>query len=156
MLGIEPLELYFVFQLNKQMSSSLQLTNETDSYTAFNIQNMSPLPYCTQPQKGIVPPRSKCSINITLEPQDKPPRDLQRFDEFLVWSTKVNGGLTAEDITTNMFDKGKGVVDEVNLDVSFDVQLKNDVFDVHPLELGLSLESIKLDKVQVLNSVDKV
>ncbi|KAK1613211.1 hypothetical protein QYE76_036884 [Lolium multiflorum] len=122
MLGVEPLELHFPFKLDKQISISLKLTNQTDAYIAFNIQKMSPLPYCMQPNKGIVPPRSKCSVDITLRLRDKAPRDMQRASELIVWSTKVNDGLTSEDITINMFSKESGVVDAMNLDVVFDAE----------------------------------
>jgi hypothetical protein len=122
MLGVEPLKLHFPFALNKQISCSLKLTNWTDAYIAFYIQNLSPLPYYTQPTKDIVLPRSECSVSITLHSQDKAPRDMQRADEFIVWSTKVNDGLTAEDITINMFSKEGGVVDATNLDVVFNAE----------------------------------
>uniref|UniRef100_A0ACD5ZXP6 Uncharacterized protein n=2 Tax=Avena sativa TaxID=4498 RepID=A0ACD5ZXP6_AVESA len=126
MLGIEPLELHFPFELNKQMSCSLQLTNKTDSYVAFNVENKSRLPYCTQPHIGIVPPRSKLFVNITLQLQDMAPPDMQCAKEFVVWSTNVNDDLATEDITTEMFDKEMGnVVDDMHLDV---------VLDLHPLE----------------------
>uniref|UniRef100_A0A453T9L2 MSP domain-containing protein n=2 Tax=Aegilops tauschii TaxID=37682 RepID=A0A453T9L2_AEGTS len=122
MLGIEPLKLHFPFALNKQMSCEIQLTNETDSYIAFNVQNMSPKSYNTQPQKDIMPPRSKCNIEITLQAQGNVPIDMQRANEFVVWSTKVNDGIAFEDITKSMFIKETvNVVDEVNLDVVFDV-----------------------------------
>ncbi|PAN41622.1 hypothetical protein PAHAL_8G056600 [Panicum hallii] len=120
MLGIEPLELHFTFELNEQMSSSLQLTNWTDFYMAFNIQTTSPLPYCTLPNKGIVLPRSKRSIYITLPPQEKIP---QYGNEFIVQSTKVNNGLNIEDINNQLFNRQTGkVVDEVIVDVVFDAQ----------------------------------
>jgi hypothetical protein len=57
-----------------------------------------------------------------LHPQDKAPQDMQRTDEFTVWSTKVNYGLAAEDMTINMFDKESRVVDAMNLDVVFDAE----------------------------------
>jgi len=113
MLEIEPLELHLPFELNQQMSNSLQLTNETGSHIAFNVKNMSSVPYCLEPHKGIVPPGSNCNVCITLKPLYKAPRDAS---EFIVLSTKVNSGLTAEDITTDMFNKDTdNVVDEVNL-----------------------------------------
>ena len=121
MLGIEPLELHFPFRLNKELSCSLQLTNDTDSYIAFEVQKMSPLPHCTEPREGIIPPRSNCGVDITLQPQDNAP---QRANEFIVRSTKVNYGITSEHITTAMFNKYMdNVVDEVNLDVVFDPEV---------------------------------
>ncbi|VAI81505.1 unnamed protein product [Triticum turgidum subsp. durum] len=130
MLGIEPLKLHFPFALNKQMSCEIQLTNETDSYIAFNVQNMSPKSYNTQPQKDIMPPRSKCNIEITLQAQGNVPIDMQRANEFVVWSTKVNDGFAFEDITKSMFIKETvNVVDEVNLDVVFDVSEPQEASD---------------------------
>ncbi|XP_037465894.1 uncharacterized protein LOC119337798 isoform X2 [Triticum dicoccoides] len=122
MLGIEPLQLHFPFELNKQMSCALQLTNETGSYIAFNIKNTSPLAYCIQPQKSIMPPRSMCSVEITMQLQGKTPGYMHRASELIVWSTKVNDCLAVEDITTNWFiNEAVNVVDDVNLDVVFDV-----------------------------------
>ncbi|KAM3298184.1 hypothetical protein ACQJBY_039907 [Aegilops geniculata] len=122
MLGIEPLQLHFPFELNKQMSCKLQLTNETGSYIAFNIKNTSPLAYCIQPQKGIMPPRSICSVEITMQLQGKTPGYMHRDSELIVWSTKVNDCLAVKDITTNMsINEAVNVVDDVNLDVVFDV-----------------------------------
>ena len=124
MLGIEPLELHFPFELNNQVSCALQLTNETDSYLAFNIQNMSPLSYCTQPQKGIMPPRSRCAIEVSMQLQGKAPGYMHRANELIVWSTKVNDCIAVEDITTNMFiNEAVNAVNEVNLDVVFDAQI---------------------------------
>lgn len=120
MLQIDPLELHFPFELNKQMSCSLDLTNETDSCIAFSIQKMSTLPFCIQPQKGIVWPHSKCMVDITLQQHEKAPR---HADDFIMRSTKVNDGIAAEDITTALFNIDTGnVVDEVNLHVVFDTQ----------------------------------
>ncbi|VAI81559.1 unnamed protein product [Triticum turgidum subsp. durum] len=122
MLGIEPLELHFPFDLNKQMACSLQLTNETDGCIAFNIQTTSPLPYCVHPTRDIVPPRSKCSIDITLQLHTKAP---WHAGGLIIRNTKVSDGLAAGDITTYMFDKEAGnLVDEVSLDVVFDRQLQ--------------------------------
>uniref|UniRef100_A0ACD5WKS8 Uncharacterized protein n=1 Tax=Avena sativa TaxID=4498 RepID=A0ACD5WKS8_AVESA len=131
MLGIEPLELHFPFELNTHMSCSLQLTNETDSYIAFNIQKTRPLLYYIQPHTDIVPPGSKCSVEITLQPQDKTPWNMQHTNEFIVRSTRVNDGIAVEDITTEIFNKETNyTVDEVNLDVVFDAQLQSELLDV--------------------------
>ncbi|CAM0901812.1 unnamed protein product [Alopecurus aequalis] len=131
MLGIEPLELHFPFELNTQISCSLQLTNETNSYIAFNIKKTRPLSYCIQPHTDIVPPRSKSSVDITLQPQDKARRAMQRADEFIVRSSRVNDGIAVEDISAELFNKEtNSAVDEVNLDVVFDAELQSELLDV--------------------------
>jgi len=62
MLGIEPLELHFPIELNRQQSRSIQLTNDTDHYIAFMIGTTGLLAYRTQPNKEVVPPR--CHHNV--------------------------------------------------------------------------------------------
>jgi hypothetical protein len=119
MLGIEPLELHFPFELNNQISCSLELTNKTNAFIAFTIQTTIPLPYSIQPNKDIVSPRSKYSVNITLQPIDKAPQDKLPGD-FIVRSTKVNDHLKSEDIIEDIFNKEEGKwVDEVNLIVTY-------------------------------------
>ena len=117
MLGIEPLELCFPFELNTQISCSLKLTNETNDFIAFNVETTSPLPYCIQPNKGFVAPRSKFGVNITLQPLDKAPQDKCTGD-FIVRSTRVNENL--DDITEDIFKREEGkLMDEVNLTITY-------------------------------------
>jgi hypothetical protein len=70
----------------------------------------------------------------------------------------VTTGLVAENITSDMFKKKMGnLVDEVNLDVVFDVQLQSGLVDIHPLELCFSVETNKLIpcSLHVTNNKDK-
>nr|CAJ19370.1 putative vesicle associated membrane protein [Triticum aestivum] len=100
-----------------QISCSLKLTNETNDFIAFNIETTSPLPYCIQPNKGFVAPRSKFGVDITLQPLDKAPQDKYTGD-FIVRSTRVNDNL--EDITEDIFKRQEGkLVDEVNLTITY-------------------------------------
>ncbi|XBI22797.1 hypothetical protein VPH35_063772 [Triticum aestivum] len=124
MLDIEPLKLHFQFELNKEISCLLNLDNSTTAAIAFAIQSVSPMPYCIQPNKGIVLPLSRCAIVITLESQSMPPKDMQHLGEFVVQSAKIIDGVTPEEITSDMFNKVSGeVVDEVNVDAIFELAL---------------------------------
>ncbi|CAN6374291.1 unnamed protein product [Urochloa humidicola] len=124
MLGVEPLEIHFPFMPDKQTSYSIELTNDTEDYIAFRISPTNRLlPYSTQPEKGIVQPQSKCCVTITLHEQKKAPVHNHDREEFIVHSIKAHVGLTATDITDDMFNEELGkVVDEVNLPVVFDAQ----------------------------------
>ncbi|KAK4270002.1 hypothetical protein QN277_023091 [Acacia crassicarpa] len=53
-------------ELTKQISYSLQLSNKTDDYVAFEVKTTNPRKYCVRPNTGIVLPRSTCDI-IALE-----------------------------------------------------------------------------------------
>ncbi|XP_066391523.1 probable serine/threonine-protein kinase PBL25 [Miscanthus floridulus] len=127
MIGVEPLEIHLPLQLNKKISCSIELSNnETNGYDfAFMISTTSLRPYCMDPDRGIVPLGSKCSITITLQELERePPHDYCR-DEFSVQSTRVYGNHASSmdmDITQDVFNEEPGkVVDNVDLIVVLDV-----------------------------------
>ncbi|CAN6235745.1 unnamed protein product [Urochloa humidicola] len=120
LLGIEPLELQFPFELKKQISCSMQLTNRTDDYIGFKVKTTSPKKYCVRPNSGIVPPRSTSDVIVTMQAQKEEPLDMQCKDKFLVQSVIVAEGTSPKDITGNLFIKQSGnVVDEVKLKVVY-------------------------------------
>ncbi|RZC29841.1 Vesicle-associated protein 1-2 [Glycine soja] len=62
LLHIQPQELQFPFELRKQISCSLQLSNKTDNYVAFKVKTTNPKKYCVRPNTGVVMPRSTCDV----------------------------------------------------------------------------------------------
>ncbi|CAK7356395.1 unnamed protein product [Dovyalis caffra] len=120
LLSIEPLELKFPFELKKQISCSLQLSNKTDNYVAFKVKTTNPKKYCVRPNAGIVLPRSTCDVIVTMQAQKESPPDMQCKDKFLLQSVKANDGVTAKDINAEMFSKEAGhVVEECKLRVLY-------------------------------------
>ncbi|KAK4758297.1 hypothetical protein SAY87_019598 [Trapa incisa] len=120
LLDLEPLELKFPFELRKQISSSLQLSNKTDSYVAFKVKTTNPKKYCVRPNTGVVLPRSTCDVLVTMQAQKEAPPDMQCKDKFLLQSVKTSDGATAKDITAEMFSKESGnVVEECKLRVIY-------------------------------------
>ncbi|XP_022758755.1 vesicle-associated protein 1-2-like isoform X2 [Durio zibethinus] len=120
LLSIDPLELKFPFELRKQISCSLQLSNKTDNYVAFKVKTTNPKKYCVRPNTGIVLPRSTCDVIVTMQAQKEAPPDLQCRDKFLLQSVKANDGASPKDITAEMFNKEAGhVVEECKLRVVY-------------------------------------
>lgn len=120
LLSIDPLELKFPFELKKQISCSLQLSNKTDNYIAFKVKTTNPKKYCVRPNTGIVLPRSTCDVTVTMQAQKEAPPDLQCKDKFLLQSVKVSDGASVKDITAEMFNKDSGnVVEECKLRVLY-------------------------------------
>ncbi|XP_050229121.1 vesicle-associated protein 1-2-like [Mercurialis annua] len=120
LLSIEPVELKFPFELKKQISCSLQLSNKTDSYVAFKVKTTNPKKYCVRPNAGIVLPRSTCDVIVTMQAQKEAPPDLQCKDKFLLQSVKTHDGATAKDINAEMFNKESGhIVEECKLRVLY-------------------------------------
>lgn len=133
MLGIEPLDLHFLVDPNKQtISYSVRLTNDTNDYFAFSVETTNRKQYCIQPDRGVVPPRSERSVAIVvlsreptqLQQQQAPQHNKRRSmeDELSVQSTRVDEGVTAADVSEALFTgKEDRTVDHVSLTVSFDM-----------------------------------
>ncbi|MED6167624.1 Vesicle-associated protein 1-2 [Stylosanthes scabra] len=120
LLSIDPLELKFFFELKKQISCSLQLSNKTDNYVAFKVKTTNPRKYCVRPNTGIVMPRSTCDVTVTMQAQREAPPDMQCKDKFLLQSVKAPDGTTVKDITPEMFNREAGhVVEECKLRVVY-------------------------------------
>ncbi|MQM05966.1 hypothetical protein Taro_038785 [Colocasia esculenta] len=120
LLGIEPLELKFPFELKKQISCSLRLSNKNEDYVAFKVKTTNPKKYCVRPNTGVVPPHSTCDVIVTMQAQRDAPIDMQCKDKFLVQSVVANPGATVKDITPEMFTKESGnTVDECKLKVLY-------------------------------------
>ncbi|XP_006659127.1 vesicle-associated protein 1-3 [Oryza brachyantha] len=119
-LEIQPSELAFPFQLLKQSSCSMQLTNKTDHYVAFKVKTTNPKQYCVRPNIGVVLPGSTCDVTVMMQAQMKAPPDMQCKDKFLVQSVAADNGATTQDINAEMFNKVAGkVVEEFKLRVVY-------------------------------------
>ncbi|CAA2954218.1 vesicle-associated 1-2 [Olea europaea subsp. europaea] len=120
LLRIEPQELEFPFELKKQISCSLQLTNRADSYVAFKVKTTNPKKYCVRPNTGVVLPHSTCDVIVTMQAQKEAPEDMQCKDKFLLQAAVVSPGTTTKDITPEMFSKESGNrVEESKLRVAY-------------------------------------
>ncbi|XP_051136991.1 vesicle-associated protein 1-1-like [Andrographis paniculata] len=119
LLNVDPLELRFPFELKKQISCSLQLSNKTENHVAFKVKTTNPKNYCVRPNTGIVLPRSTCDIVVTMQAQKETPPDMQCKDKFLIQSVVASPGTTGKDVTADMFNKVNGKVEECRLKVVF-------------------------------------
>ncbi|KAF5774923.1 putative major sperm protein (MSP) [Helianthus annuus] len=120
LVSIDPLDLKFPFELNKQINSSLQLTNKTDQHVGFKVKTTNPKKYCVRPNTGVVSPKSTCEIIVTMQAQKEAPPDMQCKDKFLLQSVTVGSGATTKDITPELFSKDSGnTVEECKLRVVY-------------------------------------
>ncbi|KHN16162.1 Vesicle-associated protein 2-2 [Glycine soja] len=119
LLQIEPKELEFIFELKKQSSCSVQLTNNTDHYVAFKVKTTSPKKYSVRPNVGVLAPKATCEFIVTMQAQREAPEDMVCKDKFLIQSTKVHAETTSEDVTSSLFVKdGSKYIEENKLKVT--------------------------------------
>ncbi|XP_076920728.1 vesicle-associated protein 1-1-like [Bidens hawaiensis] len=120
LVTVDPLDLKFILELNKQISSSLKLTNDTDNHVGYKVKTTNPKKYCVRPNTGVVLPRSTCEITVTMQAQKEAPPDMQCKDKFLLQSVIAKPGAATQDITPEMFTKDSGnVVEECKLKVVY-------------------------------------
>ncbi|XP_048591630.1 vesicle-associated protein 1-1 isoform X2 [Brassica napus] len=120
LLNVEPLDLQFPFELRKQISCSLYLTNKTDNHVAFKVKTTNPKKYCVRPNTGVVLPRSTCEVLVTMQAQKEAPSDMQCKDKFLLQGVIASPGVTAKEVTPEMFSKEAGhLVEETKLRVTY-------------------------------------
>ncbi|CAH9108386.1 unnamed protein product [Cuscuta epithymum] len=120
LIRIEPVDLQFPFELKKQISCSMHLTNKTDNHVAFKVKTTNPKKYCVRPNTGILKPRADCDVIVTMQAQKEAPTDMQCKDKFLLQSVVVSPDTMAKDIIPEMFNKESGNhVDECKLRVVY-------------------------------------
>lgn len=120
LLKVQPTELKFPFELKKQSSCSLQLSNKGDQHVAFKVKTTNPKKYCVRPNAGVVLPGSTCDVTVTMQAQTEAPPDMQCKDKFLLQSVVVEDGTTTDDVNSEMFNKAPDrVVEEFKLRVIY-------------------------------------
>ncbi|XP_074291171.1 vesicle-associated protein 3-1-like isoform X3 [Silene latifolia] len=118
LLHVQPSELKFPFQLNRVSTCWLQLTNKTDHNVAFKVKTTHPRKYCVRPNVGVLSPGSTSVVKVGLQAQKEFPLAIPK-DKFLIQSIIAPTGVTVEDITSEMFRKDSGDVEEQKLRVIF-------------------------------------
>ncbi|XP_030468489.1 vesicle-associated protein 1-3-like isoform X2 [Syzygium oleosum] len=108
LLDVHPTELKFTFELRRQASCSMQLSNKTDKFVAFKVKTTNPKRYCVRPNSGVVPPGATCGFTVTMQAPKEAPPDLQCRDKFLIQSIVAPYGATMKEITSEMFNKEYG------------------------------------------------
>ncbi|XP_076881134.1 vesicle-associated protein 1-2-like [Bidens hawaiensis] len=118
LITVDPSDLKFTFELNKQITSSLHLTNNTDQHVAFKVFATNLKNYSVRLPTGVVSPQFTYEIIVTMQAQKEAPHDMQCKDKFLIKSVIASPGATPKDITSELFTKETlNVVEECKLRV---------------------------------------
>ncbi|KAL9140541.1 hypothetical protein ABFS82_14G043600 [Erythranthe guttata] len=104
LLDIQPSELKFNFELKKDVTCLLQLTNTSDNTVVFKVITNDRNKYRVRPNIGIILPKSSSNIIVTMIAQEEIPSDKQGKDKFLIQSIVVPPSTTTQDVTPKMFD----------------------------------------------------
>ncbi|KAL3591318.1 hypothetical protein D5086_009958 [Populus alba] len=159
LLEIQPKELKFVFEVKKQSSCSICLTNNAHHNVAFKVKTTSPKKYSVRPNVGVIDPKSTCEFIVTMQSQKEAPPDMVCKDKFLIQSTVVPVGTTEKDITSSTFAKNDNKhIEEVKMRValisspeSFVPTPVNGVFKQGPFFEPSVLKDSVLNRVEILN-----
>ncbi|KAG9144344.1 hypothetical protein Leryth_022333 [Lithospermum erythrorhizon] len=120
LVTVNPEELRFQFELEKQSYCDLKVTNKTDQYVAFKVKTTSPKKYYVRPNTGVIQPWDSSVIRVTLQAQREFPPDMQCKDKFLLQSTTVTQHTDVDELPSDTFNKDNGkVVEECKLRVVY-------------------------------------
>jgi len=83
-LQIEPQhELTFVGPFTTAVSAVMSLKNPTDQKVCFKIKTTAPKRYCVKPNSGVIDPKQKVQVAVSLQPFDYDPLEKNRH-KFMV------------------------------------------------------------------------
>ncbi|XP_058085106.1 vesicle-associated protein 2-1 [Magnolia sinica] len=120
LISVDPEELKFQFELEKQCYCDLKVVNKTEHHVAFKVKTTSPKKYFVRPNTGIIQPWDSCVVTVTLQAQREYPPDMQCRDKFLLQSTKVPPTTDIDEIPQDAFNKDDGkVIEERKLKVVY-------------------------------------
>ncbi|CAA2974801.1 vesicle-associated protein 2-1 [Olea europaea var. sylvestris] len=120
LISVQPEDLKFQFELEKQSYCDLKVTNRTENLVAFKVKTTSPKKYFVRPNTGVVLPWDSCIIRVTLQAQREYPPDKQSKDKFLLQSTTVAPHTDVNELSTDTFSKeGERTIEECKLKVIY-------------------------------------
>ncbi|CAI9095647.1 OLC1v1031641C3 [Oldenlandia corymbosa var. corymbosa] len=120
LISVQPDELHFQFELDRQSFCDLKVSNTTENYVAFKVKTTSPRKYFVRPNTGVIQPWDSSVIRVTLQAQREYPPDMQCRDKFLLQSTVVPPNTDVDELPADTFNKDSGrVVEECKLKVVY-------------------------------------
>ncbi|XP_052210880.1 vesicle-associated protein 2-1 [Diospyros lotus] len=120
LISVQPEELKFQFELEKQSYCDLKVANSTEHYVAFKVKTTSPKKYFVRPNTGVIQPWDSCLIRVTLQAQKEYPPDMLCKDKFLLQSTIVSSDADADELPQDTFNKDSGkTIEECKLRVVY-------------------------------------
>ncbi|KAG2676305.1 hypothetical protein I3760_12G046800 [Carya illinoinensis] len=120
LVSVQPDELKFQFELEKQSYCDLKVVNKTEHHVAFKVKTTSPKKYFVRPNTGVIQPWDSCFIRVTLQAQQEYPPDMQCKDKFLLQSTIVPPHTDVDELPQDTFNKDSGrAIEECKLKVLY-------------------------------------
>ncbi|XP_023005539.1 vesicle-associated protein 2-1-like isoform X1 [Cucurbita maxima] len=120
LISVQPDELKFQIELEKQSFCDLKVANNTEHHVAFKVKTTSPKKYFVRPNTGVVQPWDSCIIRVTLQAQREYPADMHCKDKFLLQSTIVPPNTDVDELPSDAFNKESGrTIEECKLKVIY-------------------------------------
>lgn len=91
-----PNELTFYGPFTSAVSSVMHLTNPSEDKVCFKIKTTAPKRYCVKPNSGVIDPREKVQISVSLQPFEYDPAEKNRH-KFMVQSMVAPDGEINQD-----------------------------------------------------------
>ncbi|GLU05519.1 hypothetical protein SLE2022_226160 [Rubroshorea leprosula] len=120
LISVQPNDLKFNFELQKQSFCDLKVVNNTEHHVAFKVKTTSPKKYFVRPNTSVVQPWDSTVIRVSLQAQSEYPPSMQCKDKFLLQSTIVPAHTDVDELAPDTFNKESGrVIEECRLKVFY-------------------------------------
>ncbi|GAA0144694.1 membrane trafficking regulatory protein [Lithospermum erythrorhizon] len=120
LLTVEPHEIKFPYEVGKEASCSVRLSNNTTKKVAFKVQTSDPSKYFGKPTVGLILPRQTCEVIVKMvAPRVFPTAEMKCEDTFVIQSLVPRPRANSNDITSNMFREAEPYVEEHELRVAY-------------------------------------
>ncbi|XP_051114906.1 vesicle-associated protein 3-1-like [Andrographis paniculata] len=118
LLDIEPQEIKFVYEVNKESFCTIQLSNISIHQVAFKFKTTSPTKYFVRPNAGVLIPGSSCHAQVRMVAPKETPSTMDCHDKFLIQSIVASPGITMES-ARKMFSEREDAIKQIQLRVIY-------------------------------------
>ncbi|KAL8064475.1 hypothetical protein ABFX02_01G093400 [Erythranthe guttata] len=96
LLDIDPQPLAFRFELGRQASCRIKISNNSQEHVAFKVLTTSPQIYGARPNVGVLKPKSCVEITVIMQGPTEIPYNMECNDKFLIRNAVATPNHTPE------------------------------------------------------------
>ncbi|KAL9177930.1 hypothetical protein ABFS82_01G092600 [Erythranthe guttata] len=96
LLDIDPQPLAFRFELGRQASCRIKISNNSQGHVAFKVLTTSPQRFGARPNVGVLKPKSCVEITVIMQGPTEIPYNMECNDKFMIRSAIATPNHTPE------------------------------------------------------------
>ncbi|KAL7160360.1 hypothetical protein ABFS83_01G089800 [Erythranthe nasuta] len=119
LLDIDPQQLAFRFEVGRQASCRIKISNNSQEHIAFKVMTTNVHKYRVQPKAGVLSPEECLEITVTMLRPTEIPYNMECDDKFLIRSVVATPNHTPENAYELFNSEGTHAFEDCRLKVMF-------------------------------------